>query len=263
MKKIWDWILRILGIRKGGKPPAWDKATLSSNWNGSNAQERMMNILSPLMTEARFNQRVAFMKGRGVNTAHVFVTNKADGECAGYSPFGRNFKSYRVDKAFADVMTRRLKALRKNGWAVVLWMMADDSNEWAKDVVSSAAKADAYVKAVKDLGWFDMASTVVVGLEMDEYWNANQAAMMAATVRKYYKGRIGTHHCSANAPFAKLGDILFYQVDPGRSEAQIRADTKKALSYGKPVNFFELQRNPNRKLCQAAMSAGAFAVGNW
>lgn len=261
MKKIWNWILSLFGI-KGGVPE-WKDATLSSNWNGSNAQERMMNILSPNMSDAKFNQRVAFMKSRGVNTAHVFTMNKADGECAGYSPFGKNFTSYTVDKAFADVMTKRIKALRKNGWAVVLWLAADDSNAWTKDVASNAAKAEKYVKAIKDLGWFDMASTVVVGLEMNEYWNLNQAALMANTVRKHYKGKIGTHHTSGQAPFAGLGDILFWQCEPGKSVQAIKADTAKALRFGKPVNFFELQRNPNRKLCEAAMNAGAFAVGNW
>lgn len=261
MKKIWEWILELLGIRD--KVPAWDKATLSSNWNGANAQQRMMNILSPLMSDAKFKERVAFMKSRGVNTAHVFVANKKDGECAGYSPFGQTFTSYVVQKNFADVMTKRLKELRKNKWAVVLWMMADDSNDWAKDVASSAAKADKYCKAVKDLGWFDMASTVVVGLEMNEYWNVPQVQNMVAAIRKYYKGRIGTHHTSGSAGFAGFGDILFYQVEPGKSVQAVKADTKKALAYGKPVNFFELQRNPNRTLCQAAMDAGAFAVGNW
>ena len=261
MKKIWNWILEILGIRE--KVPSWDKATLSSNWNGSNAQERMMNILSPNMSDARFNERVSFMKSRRVNTAHVFVTNKADGECAGYSPFGMNFRSYKVDKAFTDVMTKRLKKLRENGWAVVLWMMADDSNDWAKDVASSPAKAEAYMKAVRGLGWFDMASTVVVGLEMNEYWSGSQAAVMTSALRKFYKGKVGVHHTSGKTTFAAIGDILFYQVDPGRSAAQIKAATRQAVKAGKPVNFFELQRNPNRELCQAAMSAGAFAVGNW
>lgn len=261
MKKIWNWILEILGIRK--KVPAWDKATLSSNWNGSNAQQRMMNILSPLMSDSKFRERTDFMKNRGVNTAHVFVTNKKDGECAGYSPFGQTFTSYTVQKGFTDVMTKRLKELRKKGWAIVLWMMADDSNDWAKDVASTAYKADLYCKAVKDLGWFDMASTVVAGLEMNEYWNGPQAQTMVAAIRKYYKGKVGVHHTSGDTRFAGLGDILFYQVEPGKSVQAIKAETKKALTCGKPVNFFELQRNPNRTLCQAAMEAGAFAVGNW
>lgn len=261
MKKLWQWILEMLGIRD--KVPSWDKATLSSNWNGSNAQQRMMNILSPLMSDAKFKERVEFMQSRGVNTAHVFVTNKKDGECAGYSPFGQTFTSYVVQKGFTDVMTKRLKELRKNKWAVVLWMMADDSNDWAKDVGSSAYKADKYCKAVKDLGWFDMASTVVVGLEMNEYWNVPQVQNMVAAIRKYYKGKIGTHHTSGAYAFSGFGDILFWQCEPGKSVQAIKADTKKALTLGKPVNFFELQRNPNRTLCQAAMEAGAFAVGNW
>ena len=264
MKKIWEWILSLFGA--GKKAPDWKDCKLSSNWNGSNAQERMMNILSPNMSDAKFNQRVAFMKSRGVNTVHVFTANKRDGECAGYSPFGPNFLTYAVDKNFSGVMTKRLKALRKKGWAVVLWLMADDSNDWAKDVASSAAKADKYVKAIRDLGWFDMASTVVIGLEMNEYWSVGQANVMAGAVRKYWKGKVGVHHTSGSAAFVGLGDILFYQIEPQKdvnNTAPVVAATKKALSYGKPVNMFEMQRNPNRKFCEAAIAAGAFAVGNW
>lgn len=258
--KIIDWILGLFGIVR---IPAWDKATLSSNWNGSNAQERMMNIVSPLMPEDKFKARLAFMKSRGVNTAHLLITNKKDGECAGYSPFGPNFLSYKVDKNFAKVMTKRIKYLHNEGLAIVLWLMADDSNDWANDVASDLKKAKAYCKAVKDLGWFKYTSTVVVGLEMNEYWNAAQAGTMATALKECYKGKIGTHHTSGQAPFAGLGDILFYQIEPGASIQKVASETKKALGFGKPVNFFELQRNPNRTLCQTAMNNGAFGCGNW
>ena len=263
LKKLWNWILSLFGI---DSVPDWKECKLSSNWNGGNAQERMMNILSPNMPDGVFNDRVNFMKSRGVNTVHVFTANKKDGEYAGYSPFGRNFLSYSVDKAFSDVMTKRIKKLRKKGWAVVLWLMADDSNDWARDVASNATKAEAYVKAIKNLGWFDMASTVVVGLEMNEYWSASQAATMTNALRKHWKGKVGVHHTSGNAAFVGMGDILFYQIEPQKdvnNTAPVIAATKKALSYGKPVNMFEMQRNPNRKFCEAAIAAGAYAVGNW
>lgn len=263
LKKIWKWILGLFGI---DPVPDWKECKLSSNWNGGNAQQRMMNILSPNMPDATFDSRVAFMKDRGVNTAHVFVANRADGEYAGYSPFGKDFKSYNVNKAFSDVMTKRIKKLRKKGWAVVLWMMADDSNDWAKDVASNQAKALAYCRAVKDLGWFDMCSMVVAGLEMNEYWTAAQAATMVNAIRVHYKGKVGVHHTSNNAAFVGMGDVLFYQIEPQKNTSDtgpVVAATKKALSYGKPVNMFEVQRNPNRKFCEAALAAGAYAVGNW
>ncbi|NLF23105.1 MAG: hypothetical protein GX590_08080, partial [Lentisphaerae bacterium] len=52
--------------------PEWDEATLSSNWGGDNARLRMMNVLSPNMSDGTFRDRVDWMKARGVNTAHVF-----------------------------------------------------------------------------------------------------------------------------------------------------------------------------------------------
>ena len=128
---------------------------------------------------------------------------------------------------------------------------------------SSGATAASYVRAVKDLGWFDMASCVVAGLEMNEYWNISQANPMVKSIWKFWKGKLGVHHTNDHADFIGLADILFYQVSPGASVAQIKKDTKKALSHGKPVNFFEIERNPSRQKCQAALDSGAFAVGNW
>lgn len=141
---------------------------------------------------------------------------------------------------------------------IVLWCMADDSSAWAKSL-----DMEALMRVCEDKGWLDIASTVVVGLETDEYWSAAQVQAHIATIRKHYKGKVGVHMTSGKTSYAPLADILFYQTNPGKSAAQISAETKKALATGKPVNFFELDRHENRALSEAALSAGAYGVGNW
>lgn len=265
-------ILSLFGFGKGlaavvpaavpGRVPSWDSCTRASCWGGTNASMRIMNCLSPKMPESAFKDRVAWTKNRGSNTIHLFLVNKGDGEYSGYSPWGVGAKpgAGATDSATVRAMLDRIAYCRKQGLAVVAWLQADDSADWARALASNA---DRCIARIAEAGLFASASTVVAGLEMDEYWNATHARAVVAAIRACYSGKIGVHHTGGKTTFAGLGDILFYQVEPGRSAAQIKADTKAALKTGRPVNFFELSRGPARDLCEAALSAGAFGVGNW
>lgn len=230
-------------------PPRWDKATKASCWDGANAARRMMNILSPHFSEGDYRARVKWAENRGCNTLHLFLVNKGDGEGAGYRV---------TDPDTARLMERRIVWARKRGMAIVLWILADDSNAWAREVF---ADPDATINAARPL--LRHASTVVLGLEMDEYGKPQDWQRLKDALRRRYSGKVGTHHTSGHAGCAGLGDILFYQIAPGRNAAQVASATKAALAVGKPVNMFEIARSPARELAQAALSAGAFAVGNW
>lgn len=239
----------------------WDKCVLSSNWKGTNAAHRMMNVLSPKMPEATFRDYVGWMLGQGADTAHVFLINEGDGECSGYSPWGVGIGPGpgEPNQTVVQLMNGRIDYMLAHGLAVVVWLISDDSSDWATALAKDATLC---LRWIADDGLLGAASTVVLGLEMDEYWDSAQAKAVAKATRAVYAGKIGVHHTGGKATFVSLGDILFYQVDPGRSAAQIKADTAAALKYGKPVNFFELDRGPNRALAQAALDAGAFGVGN-
>lgn len=241
------------------KPPAWDKCTLSSNWHGNNANMRMMNMLSPHMKDSSFNDRLNFIKSRGCNTVHLFLTNKSDGEYAGYCIYGNDF-DWTIDENYVNVMKDRIKKFRKEDLAVVLWLMADDSNAWAKKVASNPTQ---YINDIDKLGLFKEASIVVIGLELSEYWNANQVNAIRAALVQKWKGKIGTHDVSNKCPFKDFGDIIFYQIEPTTDQNKVKTACKKALSYGKPVNFFESARQENRKNCETAIQSGCYAVGNW
>ena len=139
--------------------------------------------------------------------------------------------------------------------------MADDSNVWAIKAQGNFAQ---YCKDIKEQGWFQYASTVVVGLELEEYWNnLKLISTLISILRQYYSGKIGTHHCSGQYTLA-LGDLAFVQLEPGCSDAQISNYVRAVkASLNKPVNMFELERNEDRHRSEVAFKAGAFGVGNW
>ena len=247
-----DIIVPITVVKK------WDECTKSSNWTGRNAAKRIMNILSPNMSDAAFNERYNWAKARGVDHFNVFITNKADGEAAGYSIYGKNFaQSNGPDKNCCKVMEKRIQKMVDDGFGVVLWMMADDSNAWAKSV-----NFDKMCKDVKDLGWFKLASAVVVGLEVDEYWSAAQVSNYCKILKKHSGLKVGVHQTSNRADFVKFGDLAYLQVPPGTSQAAI-ANFIKKVKGSKPVCMFEMERQEDRKRSEAALKAGAFSVGNW
>ena len=239
----------VLALAGCASVPSWKDCSKASCWQGSNAGTRHMNILSPAFSDATFQQRVKWAEGRGCNTLHLFLVNKGDGEGSGYTA---------LDPATAKAMDRRIRWASGRGMGIVLWCMADDSSAWAKSL-----DMEALMRVCEDKGWLDIASTIVVGLEVDEYWSAAQVQQHIATIRRHYKGKVGVHMSSGKTSFAPYADILFYQTAPGKSAAQIAAETKKALGCGKPVNFFELSRHEDRALAEAALAAGAFGVGNW
>jgi hypothetical protein len=242
-----------------GGTPSWEDATKASCWNGGNAEQRMMNIPSPTMSDGTVKGYVAWMRGRNVNTAHVIICNKADGEHAGYCVYGSDIDWTVDDKAVA-VMNKRIGLLRREGWAVVVWLMTDDSTAWNKKLL---AKPEQYLADVKKAGLLDEASIVCLGLEMSEYMTVPEAVRLEAATRKVYKGKIATHDVSGSLRFAGLGDIVFAQVSPETSDAAMMAFAAKVKATGKPCGIIEHRRNPDRARCEKLIAAGLPFVGNW
>ena len=233
----------------------------ASCWEGSSAQTRHMNVLSPKFTDEKVADRFQWAVERGCNTVHLFVANQGDGEGSGYTIYGGAPALGKPDKATVEMMARRLRVARGKGLSVVLWLMADDSSKWNKTLLGNPKQ---YAADLKASGLLDQACAVVLGLEMDEYMSSSQAKELAAAIRGVYDGPVGTHHTSGKSTFASLGDFVCWQVKPGKSEAQIESTVLGARkSVGKPVVMFELARNPNRALCEAAFRGGAAGVGNW
>ena len=236
--------------------PKWNQCRYASCWDGSNAQRRMMNILSPNMDDAKFAEYVKWMQDRGCDTAHVILVNQADGENAGYNAAQGGWA--------LTVARRRIRKLRIAGFAVVPWLITDDSPSWRNDLF---AHPEERIKTLADAGIFDHASYVVLGLEMDEAGAVGTKGWpsVAAALKKFYKGKVGVHHCSGNKfPYAGLGDIILGQLDPKTAtEAAIRNQIGIIKGMGKEAVGFEYERHPDRAKAMAALNAGAVGVGNW
>lgn len=178
---------------------------------------------------------------------HWFTSNQGDGEFAGYAP--------------SAAMRGRIDKARAQGFAVVLWLFADDSASYNR---AEARDFGAHVRKVKDAGLLADATAVVAGLELDEYFSASQVAALVAAIRAEFPWPVGTHETSGRHAFAGVADFVCYQVDPGKSADWIEAAARRVRkAVGKPLVFFELDRSPNRSLCEAALAGGAFGVGNW
>lgn len=254
------FVFLLLTCLANAAPVEWQKCTKASSW-ALNAQARMMNIFSPNMSDSKAASYIQWMKSRGCNTAHVFISNEGNGEHSGYSIYGPKW-DWTIDSKYYNLMLSRIQILRKQGFAVVIWLFADDSPRFN----SLAAKNfEKYIIDCKNLGFFKEASIVVVGLELNEYYGLSDVVRLISATKKHYNGKIGTHQTSGRYEYSKYANILFYQVDPGKSASWIKAETirVKKASGGKPLVMFELERNPAREKCLAAFSGAAFSVGNW
>ena len=229
-------------------------------WNGSNAAQRYMNMLSPSMSDDKFDSYLAAMKERGCDTVHLLLMNKADGENAGYSIYGTGGTGS-VSKDVVAHMLARLETFRRNGFRIALWGVADDSADWAADMLANAGKYAADLQLSRIL---DYADLFVLGLEMNEYgsakgWKALAAALSTVAPDLY----LATHHTSGKYTYASLGAGVMGQLDPSCSAKQIASQIATIKKKGKDAWGFEYARSPDRAKAQAALDAGAVGVGNW
>ena len=217
-----------------------------------------MNILSAKFSDGKFAEYVAWMKSRGCDTAHVILINARDGERAGYN--------CALDANQAALAKTRIETLRREGFAIIPWIITDDSSAWAKDLFDHA---EARIKTLADAGLFDLASYVVLGLEMDEansYQDGGKGwPKVAAAVRKHFRGKLGVHHKSGNTfRYASLGDIVLGQLEPNAAtDSTIRAQIKAIKKLGKAAVGFEYSRTADRNKSKIALAAGAIGIGNW
>jgi hypothetical protein len=259
-----DWFKGLFS--KGSKPRTWTKCARSSNWDGSNAQRRMMNVLSPAMSEATFQSYLNWMRSRRVDHCNVLFCNNRDGEYGGYSIYGNNI-DWTPDRPFVDCFKRRIKAIRKAGKGVVGWGMTDDDRDWNERII---AHFDHYVRDLKKLGLLDELSIFVICLETQETTkDPKKVAALVATVKKYFKGPVTTHETSGRADFMGVCDVGYLQESPGKSIQYLKKrcqDIAKTFK-GKPFCMFEIERQPSPEKCAAMLAlpegkGRPFSVGN-
>lgn len=230
----------------------WKECRYSSNWSGSNASKRMMNLVSPKFSDSKVKEYLDWQVSIGCDHVHLLLVNEGDGEGSGYD-------------ALADASTRktalkRVEQIRARGMGVVAWVVADDSDGYRQKIFADPAK---YAAGLKD--FMPYLSYICLGLEMNEgegssaKWKSLRDAIKAAG----WTGPFATHHTSGKATHAGLGEIVMDQLDPSCTAADIARSVKALRSKGFEVCGFEYSRGPDKAKAEAALSAGAFGCGNW
>lgn len=244
--------------------PNYKKLSKASCWQGSNAQTRHMNILSPHFSDHEFERRVRWAKhSRSCNTLHLFINNQGDGEGAGYAMYGMPF-NWREDKGQTRRALKRMRYARRKGLGICIWIFADDSRQMNRE---AATNFDKVAKDLHEFGLDTYASSIVSVLEAGESYNAVQLRGLVDALRKHCKLPVGTHENSDEARFASLGDFVMYQTKTGRSIDWLRNDAvKRDGQFQKPWWYFEIERQPCRDKCQALFDLklpNFKGVGNW
>ena len=230
----------------------WKMCKYSSNWNGSNASKRMMNVLSPKFSDSKFKEYIDWQASIGSDHVHLLLVNEGDGEGAGYDALS--------DSSAKKTALKRVQQIRARGMGVVAWIVADDSDGYRKRIFNDPAK---YADGLKD--YMPYISYVVLGLEMNEgegsaaKWKSLRDAVAAAG----WEGPFATHHTSGKTTHAGLGSIVMDQLDPSCSAADIKKSVQALRAKGYEVCGFEYSRGPDKAKAQAALNAGAFGCGNW
>lgn len=230
----------------------WRECKYSSNWNGSNASKRMMNLVSPKFSETKVREYLDWQQSLGCDHVHLLLVNQGDGEGAGYDCL--------ADAGHKAVALARVRDIRARGLGVVAWVVADDSDTYRRKIFDNPAK---YADALKE--YFPHLSYIVLGLEMNEGEGskAKWTALRDAIRKAGWTGPFATHHTSGHGDYASLGQIVMDQLAKGCTEAQIRKSVEAFRAKGYDVCGFEYARGPDKGRAQAALAAGAFSVGNW
>ncbi len=240
----------VVSVAASARP--WKDCKYSSNWNGSNASKRMMNLVSPKFSDSKVKEYLDWQVSIGCDHVHLLLVNQADGEGAGYDAL--------ADSSAHKTALKRVQQIRARGLGVVAWVVADDSDSYRKKIFADPAK---YADGLKD--FMPYISYIVLGLEMNEgegsaaKWKALRDAVAAAG----WEGPFATHHTSGKMTHAGLGSIVMDQLDPSCSAADIKKSVTALKAKGKDVCGFEYSRGPDKAKAQAALDAGAFGCGNW
>lgn len=219
----------------------FEKCSKASCWFGSNADRRIMNILSPKMSQETFEKRFNESKNRGVNCFHLILANKGDGEYAGYSIYGESFSVKTLHTNSINTFKNRISYIKNQNFGIVLWLVTDDSASYASSISNNYEK---YLKDLSETKILDLADMICVGLEVNEYWGTSVVKSIISETKKYFNGPVGVHTGSIEQAkaYGSLGDIYFAQISPTNDTSKIKSSVTTAKNNsGKPVNFFEFQ----------------------
>ena len=198
------------------------------------------------------------LKERGYTHIYLYAMNEGD-----YG--GRTvFNWYRDPAGFRQI----LQELVDDGLAPVVWLAPDDAPNFHRDSAEVLPELwRSFIPAIDDL-----ASSYVVGLEMDEYWSGSEQNDLGRHLNTLTEKPLFVHYRTgewegARAPWV---DGIVYQYGSGVTEAEVRAQTRDLISELSPLGktfiageyAYRVEEAYARRLGEAALEAGADGTGN-
>ena len=161
-----------------------------------------------------------------------------------------------------------LQELVDDGLAPVVWLAPDDAPRFHADSARTLPRQwDSFIPAIDDL-----VSSYVVGLEMDEYWTAEEQDALGRHLNGLTDRPLFVHYLAGRWEGAKSSwvDGIIYQYGFGMSERQVEDRTRQLVgelhSRGKTFIAgeygYRIPESESRRLGTAALRAGADGVGN-
>ena len=191
---------------------------------------------------------------------HIYVYAMNEGDYGGRAVFD----AYGDPSGFRDA----LQELVDDGLAPVVWLAPDDAPRFHEQSAQTLPSTWDRVIPMFD----DLVSSYVVGLEMDEYWTADEQDRLGQHLDGLTKRPLFVHYTPGEWEGAKSGwvDGLIYQYGFGLSEEAVAERTSQLVSrlHGMGKTFIageyahRIPESYARKLGAAALRSGADGVGN-
>lgn len=209
-------------------------------------------------SKKRKNLRKKFKKS-GYTHMYIYIMNQND-----YG--GPAFNFYEK----ADRYKLLLEELLADGIAPVVWLAPDDAPDLHNKYNEQLLK-DTWKKIIPVLD--PLVSSYVLGLEMDEYWSAEQQDRLGIALKKLTDKPIFVHLRTSKWKPVLLdwASGIIYQYGFGKTVEQITQETTSMLAIlaKHPHKTFiageysiRQSQNKSRKLGDAAINAGAMGFGN-
>lgn len=157
----------------------------------------------------------------------------------------------------------RLDRLNSIGLRPMLWLMADDSPSLAGRPLSAHMAHNAEMVRRFD----DKVDAYIIGLESDEYWDANSVTALVNHLKPLTDKPVGVHLTPGIKPaHYAAAEVIFLQTGFNLNEAEFRQRVAEALALGLPVIVaeYDLQSDSNlsRRYGDIACEMGAIGTGN-
>ena len=162
----------------------------------------------------------------------------------------------------------RLKELNNAGLKPVIWLTGEQRRgDYKQSPAHQEAFFKHYIKANDDL-----VAGYVVGLELDEYWDADTVTHLVNVAKSLTDKPVSVHLTpgygghTGNANYYRNVDYIHLQLGFGKTPEQVAAIVAEAAKHGVPVIASEYHKASEseaaRALGDAACAAGAVGTGN-